>query len=219
MKETLPEYFQLYATLESQIDGLGAQVAQEAGRPYLLGVTSAVDGEGKTTVALHLAMSAARHSGRRVGLVDLSLSGDTLCERLDVSPPDAGIVTALEESDRSLHALPLEGWHDLSLVPAGRPPANPGRLARSPRVAEVMKELRARFDVAIVDLPSVTSNNAAALARHLDGIVMVVCAGATPRELILRSLEHLGRDRVLGVVLNRVKSAAPRWVRQRLVPA
>jgi len=217
-EQSARNFFHLYATLESEIERVSTETALphegRRGSGYLLGVTSAIAGEGKTTVALHLAATAARNTGRDVAVVDLSLGDGELLRRLGIQC-HVGLMDLLEGDDDDLAMVDAEEWQDLVVIPAGRKPSNPARVARSDRVAELMGRLRRMFDVAVVDLPAVATDNVVPLARHLDGVVMVACAGATPSEIINHALDHLGRDKILGVVLNRTKSSSPAWIRKR----
>ena len=99
VEETPAEFVHLYAGLERlvrRVGGLSTVTSNlmETDRPYLLGVTSAVAGEGKTTTALHLAMTIARSTTKRVCLIDLSLSANGPAGRLGMPPgegPGAGV--------------------------------------------------------------------------------------------------------------------------------
>ena len=212
----------LYAALERRVAGTSdtdVDASQMLGgdRPYVLGVTSAVVGEGKTTVALHLAMNAARNTFSRVCLIDLGLGDDDLCRRLGVRTGDEGVVNILEGTGQTLPTLQLAGCDNLVIMPAGKEPENPARSARSGRVGEVIEAARNLFDTVIVDLPAVSTDNVLPLARHMDGVLMVARAGATPNDVINDALNYVGRNRVLGVVLNRVRSSSPNWLRKRLL--
>jgi Mrp family chromosome partitioning ATPase len=219
-----PEVFShLYASVERQIARASdspVNPSQRIRSSFVLGVTSAIGGEGKTTVALHLAMSAAHDTFKTVCLIDLSMGEDDLCRRLGVHPSDSGgVVDILEKMDNIVPALPLVqmvGTDELIIMPAGKVPDNRAKVARSPRVAELIAAAARMFDVVIVDLPSVESDNALPIAAHLDGVLMVVCAGATPRHQINDALDRIGRARVLGVVLNRASLCIPVWLQKRL---
>ena len=78
---------------------------------------------------------------------------------------------------------------------------------------------RMAFDVVIVDMPAVATDNALPLTRHMDGLLVVARAGVTPRDVVAQALDALGRDKVIGVTLNRIKSAGPSWLRKRLQKA
>jgi Mrp family chromosome partitioning ATPase len=224
VEKTPAEFSHLYASLERQIAGVGdvTLISGEtlgAERPYVLGVTSAVLGEGKTTVALHLAMTVAQDTFKRVCLIDMSLGKGDLAARLGVPPRGEGVVPVLEDSNNVVPTLQLAGCDNLVVIPAGKAPINAARLARSPRVAQLIISARMAFDVVIVDMPAVASDNALPLTRHMDGLLVVARAGATPRDVVAQALDALGRDKVIGVTLNRVKTTGPAWLRKRAAKA
>lgn len=224
VEKTPAEFSHLYASLERQIAGVGdvTLISGEtlgAERPYVLGVTSAVLGEGKTTVALHLAMTVARDTFKRVCLIDMSLGKGDLAIRLGVPARGEGVVPVLEDSNNVVPTLQLAGCDNLVIIPAGKAPTNAARLARSPRVAQLIISARMAFDVVIVDMPAVASDNALPLTRHMDGLLVVARAGATPRDVVSQALDALGRDKVIGVTLNRVKTSGPAWLRRRAARA
>jgi Mrp family chromosome partitioning ATPase len=205
-EETPESFFHLFATLERLSENKS-----------VIGVTSAVVGEGKTTIALHLARSIASSSYRRVCLLDLSLGEDDLCRRVGAAPAPGGLIQFLEKG-QSFAGLVWPGPEALTLLPAGGKPTNAARSARSPRIAELIAALRLEYDLIIVDLPAFNSDNAVALAQQMDSVILVARAGATPRGLIHQAIEVLGRDLVTGVVLNRVTSARRKlfkWGRAR----
>lgn len=224
VEKTPAEFSHLYASLERQIAGVGdvTLISGEtlgAERPYVLGITSAVLGEGKTTVALHLAMTIARDTFKRVCLIDMSLGKGDLGARLGVPSRGEGVVPVLEDTDNVVPTLQLAGCDNLVIIPAGKSPVNAARLARSPRVAQLIISARMAFDIVIVDMPAVASDNALPLTQHMDGLLVVARAGATPRDVVSQALDALGRDKVIGVTLNRVKTSAPSWLRKRIAKA
>ena len=220
-EKTPAEYSHLYAALERQIAGVG-DVTLLSGetlgndRPYVLGVTSALVGEGKTTVALHLAMTIARDTYKRVCLIDLSLGKGDLAARLGVPQRGEGVVSVLEDNSHVVPTLQIAGLDNLVIIPAGKVPANSPRLVRSPRVAQLILSARAAFDVVIVDMPAVATDHALPLTRHIDGLLVVARAGVTPRDVVSQALDVLGRDKVIGVTLNRIQKSGPSWLRKRL---
>jgi protein-tyrosine kinase len=200
------EYARLHADIER---------ASSPSRCFVVGVTSAVYGEGKTTVAMNLAGTIAQNSTHRVALVDLNLRNWDLQTRLNL-PPCAGLVDVLEggEDDmaRIVQKTELENF---TIVPEGRAAANPARLARSARLAEVMSALRMANEFIVMDMaPVLPVADTRVLAKMVDGIVMVVRAGVTPREIVSRAIDAVGNDRVLGVVLNGTEMAMPKWLQR-----
>ncbi len=218
VEKTPLEFAHLYAALERQAPGLGEMLgagssALGTASSYVLGVTSAARGEGKTTVALHLAMTIARDTFKKVCLLDMSLGGSDLSARLGMPATGEGVVAVLEASGTVVPTLQLAGCDNLVIIPAGKTPVNAAKLARSPRVEQLLVSARFAFDVVVVDLPSVSTDNAGPLVKAVDGVLVVVRAGATPQGVVSRALDMLGRDKVLGVTLNRVPSPRPRWGR------
>jgi capsular exopolysaccharide synthesis family protein len=200
------EYARLHADIER---------ASSPSRCFVVGVTSAVYGEGKTTVALNLAGTIAQNSTQRVALVDCNLRNWDMQTRLNL-PPCAGLVDILEGGEDDLTAIVQKTeLENFTIIPAGRAAANPARLARSPRLAEVMNALRLSNEFIVMDMaPVLPVADTRILAKSLDGVVMVVRAGVTPREIVARAMDSVGNDRVLGVVLNGTQTAMPKWLQR-----
>ncbi|MDR3709366.1 MAG: CpsD/CapB family tyrosine-protein kinase [Capsulimonadaceae bacterium] len=242
-EQSPPEFVHLQSAIESHMfeaiapSALSMSALAEEGleqdRPFVLGISSAVPGEGKTTTAMHLAVTMARNSYKRVCLMDFSLSqlpdGD-LGSRLrlydaDVALPDGGkhpsgpihgIIDVLEEASHTVTTYQMVEPDNLTIVPAGRPAARPARNARSPRILQLLSSARHVFDVIIVDLPAVSTEYATPIMRYLDGVMLVVHSGATPRQMVLQAIELVGREKVLGVALNRYRTSVPDWLTRRL---
>ncbi|MCS6775571.1 MAG: CpsD/CapB family tyrosine-protein kinase [Chloroherpetonaceae bacterium] len=200
------EYARLHADIER---------ASSPSRCFVVGVTSAVYGEGKTTVAMNLAGTIAQNSTQRVILVDCNLRNWDLQIRLNL-PSCLGLVDVLEGGEDDLtNVIQKTELENFTILPAGRAAANPARLARSPRLTEVMESLRMTNDFMVVDMaPVLPVADTRVLARSMDGIVMVVRAGVTPREIVARAIDAVGNDRVLGVVLNGTETAMPKWLQR-----
>jgi Mrp family chromosome partitioning ATPase len=187
----------------------------QSGRPIIIGVTSAIAGEGKTTVALHLAMDIARNNYKKVCLIDMALDSGSLSQRLGINA-GPGLVEVLEGRHHTIPTLESNEIEGLCVMPSGKSPGNAARAARSPAVAEVLAASRELFDVIIVDLPAVGGGNALPIMPHLDAYILVTLAGVTPRDVIQEALQRVGKNKLLGVVLNRVASPLPRWMQKRL---
>ena len=220
VEKTPHEFAHLYAALERQVAGIAdvtllSDETLGSQNPYVLGISSAVAGEGKTTTALHLAMTIARNTFKRVCLIDMSLGEGDLGIRMGIATAGEGMVSVLEETDNVVPTLQLAECDNLVIIPAGRLPKNPAKLARSPRVAQMLISARHSFEIVIVDLPAVSTDNALPLARHVDGILLVARSGATPSDVITQAIDTLGRDKVIGVTLNRFKSPSPKWLQKK----
>jgi Mrp family chromosome partitioning ATPase len=92
----------------------------------------------------------------------------------------------------------------LTILPAGRPTSDPIGALTSERVRRLIDEAREVFDWVIIDTPPVgLLTDAALLSSMADGVVLVVKAGSTPHDMVNRAVDLIGRERVIGVVLNR----------------
>lgn len=168
-------------------------------------ITSAGQGDGKTTVAANLGVALAE-GGKHVLLVDADLRRPSV-HRLFELPPAPGLSNALlhEEGELPVVATTVPG---LSILAAGDPPPNPGEFVASPRLGRLLARARSSFDVVLIDTPPVSLvADAAVLAPSVDGVLLVVSAGRTKRDLVRRAKDQLEKvgARLLGVVLNNAK--------------
>ena len=113
------------------------------------------------------------------------------------------------EHDR---AMPLAQVSDrLFVLPAGRPDPDPLSGLTSDRMKRLVHQARSAFDWVVIDTPPVTLlPDANLLAACVDGVLLVVRAGKAPFQLVKRTVDTLGHDRILGVVMNAVDYAHDR---------
>ncbi len=179
-----------YRTASTNIRFLlaASQKGEGPGRVILL--TSAGPGDGKTSTAANLAVTAAR-AGQRVVLIDSDLRGRRVSHGFGLDE-SRGLTEALlddHELDLHLHDVGVAG---LSVLPAGSPPPNPTELLGSPHMAALMAQIRQRFDMVILDSPPVLGTaDALELARLSDTTVLVVRAQHTHRRRVRAALERL----------------------------
>ncbi|SDQ68480.1 polysaccharide biosynthesis tyrosine autokinase [Quadrisphaera sp. DSM 44207] len=166
-------------------------------------VTSSLEGEGKSTTAVNLALSLA-DAGARVVLVDGDLRRPSVARYLGLEG-GVGLTTVLV--GRAQLDDVLQPWGDrtrLSVLPAGQVPPNPSELLASEQMAKLVRELEGRFDVVLVDgAPLVPVTDSAVLAEVVGGVLVAVRSGSTRRPLLERALAALAAvdATVLGVVL------------------
>jgi succinoglycan biosynthesis transport protein ExoP len=146
--ETREEALEAYRILRGELDF--AAVTRQLDT---LLVTSAISGEGKTTVAVELARVIAL-AERRVILMEMDLRRPAFREHFDVDPA-GGLTAALTDRAPLAQLLeePIADLPQLSVLPAGRLPHNPSEMLSSPRIAEIISELAAQADMVIIDAP------------------------------------------------------------------
>ncbi|MEG4584450.1 polysaccharide biosynthesis tyrosine autokinase [Microcoleus sp. MOSTC5] len=190
-----------------------------AGRPIRsLLVGSAVAGDGKSTVALHLAATAAA-VGQRVLLVDADLRCPQLHAKLGL-PNVRGLSDAIS-TDLSLNdAIQRAPNQDnLFVLTAGQIPPDPIKLLSSKKMHYLMEQFQAFFDLVIYDTPPLAGlADTHLIAAHTDGTIMVVQIGQTDRSQVRKVLEELkiSGASVLGIVANGCKNTGHSY-RQRPV--
>jgi len=174
--------------------------------PQVILVTSSQANEGKTTTASNLAMSFAQRGGA-VLLVDADLRRPSLAKTLGLSGEKglSSYLTGAHTLDEVL--VPCELYPNLWVLPAGPRPPDPAELFSSPLMEATISELRKRFTHIVLDSPPVLLvTDPVVLSAMVDGAILVVGSGATPRGGLVRArrvLETAGA-RLLGIVMNKV---------------
>ena len=178
--------------------------AQEEGGIRTLMVTSAVPDEGKTLTATNIALTLSESYHRRVLLIDADLRRPSLDE-VFMMPKGFGLNEALTGRTEQKVSVIQVSRH-LSLLPAGTPTPDPMATLTSDRMRRLIAEAASAFEWVIMDTPPIgILTDAKLLGSMVDGALLVVRAGRTPAELIQRSVDAIGKNRILGVVLNRAE--------------
>lgn len=194
-RRLVEEFRQLAATLHQ---------TQTSGNLHVVMITSAEPNEGKSTTALNLALTFSESYKRKVLLIDADLRRPSLHEITQISNA-SGLGETLKASGE--HKLPLFQLSDtLVLAPAGRPDSNPMNALTSPRMRDMLHEASMRFDWVIIDAPPIAPiADSTLLAPLSDGVLLVVRSRRTYYAAAQKAVEAIGRERLLGVVLNDVE--------------
>jgi len=170
----------------------------------MLMVTSAMPGEGKSVVASNLAISIAQNVNEKVLLIDCDLRRPTVHKLFGY-----GRVTGLGDYLSHKTSLPEIFMNTpvdrLKIVTAGRSLKNATELITSPRMLELLSELRDRYSdwyVIIDAAPPAFAAEANALTRQTDGVLVVIKHGHTGRHLLSNIVNLVGKERIVGIVLN-----------------
>jgi protein-tyrosine kinase len=172
----------------------------EAGTRVVM-ITSAVASEGKTLTATNLALTLSESYKRRVLLIDADLRRPWVHELFRL-PNLTGLNDGIRgDAGRKVPLIQVSDY--LSVLTAGRPDPDPMSVLTSERMQRILKDAASAFDWVIVDTPPVVVlSDAHLLARLVDTVVLVVKANSTQHAELTRAIEAIGRDRILGVVLN-----------------
>ncbi|MEP0870311.1 polysaccharide biosynthesis tyrosine autokinase [Trichocoleus desertorum AS-A10] len=178
-------------------------------------VTSALSGEGKSTLALGLAMSAARLH-QRVLLIDADLRRPSLHKQLNL-PNEQGLSTLLA-SDRPIteehsYIQPAIAYSNISILTAGPTPADPAKLLSSRRMAELISTFEESYDLVLLDAPPVLGIVDAILtASFCSGVLMVGRMGQVTRSELTQATNMLSKLNMVGVIANGAEMPANNYL-------
>lgn len=199
-----PEAKDCYNILRTQL----LQRTRDKGHNTIM-ITSVVDGEGKTITAINLAVSIAREINRTVLLVDTDLRNPKIHDYLGCDT-EKGLSDYLRRDVSMAELLVNPGLAKIVVLPAGKPLIGSTEILGSPRMEKLVKEMKARYPdrYVIFDCPPVLNvPDSLVFSSYVDGVILVVEAGRTPRGQIRKALELLEHKNIIGLVMNRVKEA------------
>jgi len=182
--------------------------------PQLILVTSALPHEGKTTASVNIGVTLAQ-LGDNTLLIDADLRKPGISRALSMNDGKVGLSSYLAGVvGLDLVTIPHPVIKNLHAIPTGPIPPNSADLLSSHRLVEMICELRKRYKFIVIDSPPImAATDAVILSALVDGVLLVVRSGETPKEALMRTrdLLHSVRSRVLGVVLNAVDSSSPNY--------
>ena len=170
---------------------------------HIIGVTSSVRGEGKSTTSVNLSYTIAQ-SGKRVLLIDADMRLPSVANKLELkgSPGLSNLIAGLRSENHCMRqSQQMENWY---ILPAGDIPPNPSELLGSEKMHALLQHYEEIFDVIIVDLPPVNIvADALVISKWLDGLIGVVRQNYTDRRALsdcMYQVEKLG-SHFLGFVM------------------
>ena len=176
--------------------------------PKSLLITSSLPSEGKTTTATNTAISLAQ-TGAKVLIIDADMRRPRLHSVFNIGNGDGLstiLSTELTEAE-ILKVIKLDEGTKLNLLTSGPIPPNPAELIGSEQMANLLKLLSQHFTHIVVDSPPITSfTDGVLIASMVDGVILVVHAGKSSRQVVRRArqlLQDVGA-KIFGVVLNNV---------------
>jgi capsular exopolysaccharide synthesis family protein len=196
-RDTDPFYTEMMrgfrAKVEHRIDATGLRI---------LGLTSAVAGEGKTKTAIHLAVNMASTGRKKVLLMDLDLRKSDIARelRIGAGPGLSEYLTGVVSREEIIQVTSIRG---LFLIPAGKPVHSPVDMLAGEKFRSLLQELRGHFDLLILDTPPILPvPDALTISEQLDAFILVFRLSHTPYKLLRQAVDELGTGKIMGVVLN-----------------
>lgn len=197
LKKTDQFYYELFKGLRAKVE-----YKIDVADLRVLGVTSAVAGEGKTLTAINLAASMAMTGRKRVLLLDMDLRKSSIANELSIAP-GPGLGDFLLGNAAQGDILRNSMVSGLSVIPCGKMIASPADLLAGQRFRTLLGDLRSQFDLVIMDTPPVLPvPDALTVAEQVDSFVLLFRLSYTPQQLFRQAVEEIGERKILGVVLN-----------------
>lgn len=191
--------------------------SQQLGKCWAIGITSAIRGEGRSTSSIGLATALAQETDQHVLLVECDFTRPNVARDFDVEQAP-GLAQHLFGRRTIDSVLKPTSLRNLTLLPAGtgvkgqNGSTNSNHVLRT-KLAPAISELKQKFPYIVIDLPPVLGDLATVeLSNALDGVVLVVRSGVTPREKIKEAFQMIKDVRVLGTIHFGSGSALPKWL-------
>jgi len=176
--------------------------------PQVILVTSAGPSEGKTSCSANLAVAMA-NAGSRVLLLDCDMRRPRT-HKIFQKQRENGITNVLVGNSELKDAIIPTDIKNLDLLPVGPIPPNPSEILGSKKMSRLLETLRKNYTRIIIDSPPITAvTDSVVLAPAVDGVIIIVRAGDTPRQVVQNGLDQLRavNARILGAVLNGVSTS------------
>ena len=177
---------------------------------HIIGVTSPVQGDGKSLTSVNLALSLAKEQTLSVVLAELDLRRSSVCQHFGVDPV-RGLPDFLEGTAKLESVLfRPEGTERIAVLPNTEVYENSSETLSSPKIADLIEQLRGddKGRIVVCDLPPyLVTDDVLAFTPLVDAFLIVVNEGSTPREVLKKGLDILRDMPILGVVLNRSDEA------------
>lgn len=174
-------------------------------------ITSAVLGEGKSTTAALLAITISKYRNTNTLLIDCDLRRPTI-HRIFGLQRENGFIDVVLKTTPLKSVIKDTFVPKLKVLTAGKLTMNPAEIFNLSNIRDLFAESKFYFDTIIVDsAPTVPVSDTLVLSTEMDGALMVVKAGKTPRQLVKRAVD-LMRDsgiNILGIILNNVETVLP----------
>lgn len=174
----------------------------------VVGITSSMRGEGKSTTAINLAYVLAE-SGKKVLLIDGDLRIPSIAKKLKMKKTEGLTDLLMSYSSEYIKEFDFQHYNNWYIITSGDLPPNPSELLGSSRMGKLLANLRELFDFIIIDLPPVNLvSDALAISKYISGMILVIREGHTEKaelDSCVRQLK-LSNVNVLGCVMNETNS-------------
>jgi exopolysaccharide/PEP-CTERM locus tyrosine autokinase len=218
LDEKLVSFFQPSSMVAEQFKRLRTHIIRpglENSAKTIL-VTSTVAGEGKSLIAVNLAITIATELHSHALLVDCDLRNPSLSRMFGLQEKK-GLSNYLRGEAEIPDLLIKTSVDKLTVFSGGSIQENPVELIGSNRMKSLVKDLKSRYDdryIIIDSSPLLATTEPSVLNEMVDGIILVIKSGETPRESVHQAIKLLKKEKILGVVLNSLEFKTQAMIRR-----
>jgi len=178
-------------------------------------VSSSINGEGKTVTSINLAISMAHDlNGKSVLLVDADMRKGSVAKYLGLNKtPGLSDVLKGERTEEAVLVNP--GIDNLTILLSGKAPKNPSELLNTKTMEKLIAGLKTKYDYIFIDTPPImTLADATILAPMVDGVILVIQAGRTQRDIVKNSETRLlqAHAKIAGYIMTNIEYHLPHYL-------
>jgi capsular exopolysaccharide synthesis family protein len=180
-------------------------------------ITSSMLSEGKSVISSFLAMTSAKSKKRKTLLIDFDLRRPMIHKLFNL-PTKGGVSNIMIEGIACRNVIKNTPIENLDILTAGEIVKNPSELFNGSAIHRVIDEMKFYYDIIIVDSPPlIPVMDPIILLEELDGVILVVKAGATQRDVVVRAHELLNsqKEKIIGVIVNNIDQTLPYYYNYR----
>jgi len=217
--DKLVAYYQRTSMASEQFRRLRTYITSprlDGSYPKTILVTSTLAGEGKSLIAANLAVMIAAELQSHALLVDCDLRNPSLSKLFRLHQKK-GLSNYLAGDDKIEDILIKTPVDKLSIIPGGSLEENPVELIGSNKMKSLVQDLKARYDDRFIifdSSPILPTTEPSVLNKMVDGIIMVIMSGKTPRESVTQAIKVLDKEKILGIVLNNLEFKTNAMIRK-----
>jgi capsular exopolysaccharide synthesis family protein len=204
-----PFFLEQFKALRAKIDDL---LDKEVCKT--LAVTSSIAEEGKTITCINLAMNIAYTGRRKVLLVDTDMRKSDVARGMNLNRIP-GLSELLSGAVKLTDVIQNSKIPGLYVIPSGACPPSPADMLAGESFRQFIQSSREHFDLVLFDTPPVLPvADTHSLREQVDGFLLVYRAGHTPYPMLKQAIEDISEEKILGVVINRVKPRTDKYYRK-----
>ena len=205
----IPVFHEQFKALRSKIDD-----HFEKDGCKTMAITSALAEEGKTVTCVNLAMNIAYTGRKKVLIVDTDMRKSGLAREMNLDPVP-GLSEYLSGTAKIPEIFRNSQVPGLYVIPGGAEPTSPADLLAGEQFRTFLRSARENFDVILLDTPPVLLvSDTLSLREQVDWFLLVYRAGSTPYPMFKQVVSEIGEQKVLGVVINRVKPMTDKYYKK-----